>query len=91
MHLIYLFSYNLAFVSKYLQGKFLDGLYWEYEFEAGDQHRYICPGGEDRTGPCPLDPNDRNILYENRLLGLPRYTYCEMGLVFAWLKWLLKW
>ena len=23
-------------------------------------------------GPCPVAPADRNILYENRLLGLPR-------------------
>ena len=33
---------------------------------------YICPGGEERTGPCPIAPSDRNILYENRMLGLPR-------------------
>ena len=25
-------------------------------------------------GPCPVAPADRNILYENRLLGLPRYV-----------------
>ena len=50
----------------------LEGLYWEYAYQPGDQHVYICPGGEDRIGPCPLDPSDRNILYENRLLGLPR-------------------
>lgn len=58
---------------QYLEGDFLDGLYWEYEYQLGDQHRYICPGGEDRIGPCPLDVSDRNILYENRLLGLPRW------------------
>ena len=33
---------------------------------------YICPGGDESTGPCPIAPADRNILYENRLLGLPR-------------------
>ena len=27
---------------------------------------YICPGGEESTGPCPVAPSDRNILYENR-------------------------
>ena len=35
---------------------------------------YICPGGDESTGPCPIAPADRNILYENRLLGLPRYS-----------------
>ena len=34
--------------------------------------RFICPGGEEAVGPCPVAPADRNILYENRLLGLPR-------------------
>ena len=24
------------------------------------------------TGPCPISPSDRNVLYENRMLGLPR-------------------
>ena len=36
---------------------------------------YICPGGEESTGPCPVAPSDRNILYENRVLGLARYTW----------------
>ena len=26
-------------------------------------------------GPCPVAPMDRNILYENRLLGVPRYAW----------------
>jgi hypothetical protein len=34
--------------------------------------KYICPGGEETVGPCPLAPEERNILYENRILGLPR-------------------
>ena len=33
---------------------------------------YVCPGGEERTGPCPITASDRNVLYENRMLGLPR-------------------
>ena len=31
---------------------------------------YICPGGEESTGPCPVAPSDRNILYENRCAGV---------------------
>ena len=33
---------------------------------------YVCPGGEERTGPCPVTASERNVLYENRMLGLPR-------------------
>ena len=50
----------------------LDGLYWEYLYNEGNDKNFICPGEEDNVGPCPVDPKDRNILYENRLLGLPR-------------------
>ena len=53
----------------------LDGLYWEYAPSGvlmGEEKRFSCPGGEDRVGPCPVVPSDRNILYENRMLGLPR-------------------
>ena len=50
----------------------LNGLYWEYYYNDGTDKAYVCPGGEEITGPCPLAPADRNILYENRLLGLPR-------------------
>ena len=57
-----------------MEGPLLKGLYWEYAYNAGTP-RTICPGGEEARalGPCPLAPSDRNILYENRLLGLPRY------------------
>lgn len=34
--------------------------------------QYICPGGEESAGPCPVAPADRNVLFENRLLGLAR-------------------
>lgn len=53
----------------------LDGLYWEYLYNDGSDKRFICPGGEEAVGPCPVAPADRNILYENRLLGLPRLVY----------------
>ena len=50
----------------------MDGLYWEYLYNDGNDKNFICPGGEEAVGPCPVAPADRNILYENRLLGLPR-------------------
>jgi len=56
----------------FMEGQLLDGLYWEYWYNNGDEKKYVCPGGEESTGPCPVAPSDRNILYENRMLGLPR-------------------
>ena len=52
----------------------LDNLYWEYDYGIGenDKKQYICPDSENAVGPCLLTPTDRNILYENKLLGLPR-------------------
>ena len=41
-------------------------------YNDGKDRNFICPGGEEASGPCPVAPSDRNILYENRLLGLPR-------------------
>ena len=60
-----------------MEGGLLDGLYWEYKYNDGGNKKFVCPGGEEATGPCPLEPSDRNILYENRLIGLPRYADCS--------------
>jgi len=57
---------------EFMETQFLDGLHWEYWYHDGDKRNYICPGGEESTGPCPVAPSDRNILYENRVLGLAR-------------------
>ena len=66
-----------------MEGPLLKGLYWEYAYNAGTP-RTICPGGEEARalGPCPLAPSDRNILYENRLLGLPRYFIDQNAIFF---------
>lgn len=56
----------------FMEGKMLDGLYWEYLYNDGTDKNFVCPGGEEAIGPCPVAAADRNILYENRLLGLPR-------------------
>jgi len=63
---------NTAEFWEFAEGQMLDGLYWEYWYNTGNDKSYICPGGEESTGPCPVAPSDRNILYENRMLGLPR-------------------
>lgn len=62
--------YNIIF--KYLENEFLDALYWEYKYNTGQVKNFMCPGGDEVVGPCPIAPSDRNILYENRLLGVPR-------------------
>ncbi|XP_069958832.1 polycystin-2 isoform X1 [Cherax quadricarinatus] len=41
----------------FVQNVMLDGLYWENWYD---------------TAKTPTSPDDRNILYENRLLGIPR-------------------
>ena len=51
----------------------LDGLYWEYMYDGENGKRTRCPGGEEAKGACPVIPEDRNIFYENRFLGLPRF------------------
>eukprot|EP00095_Tigriopus_kingsejongensis_P002369 maker-scaffold579_size130606-snap-gene-0.31 protein:Tk02369 transcript:maker-scaffold579_size130606-snap-gene-0.31-mRNA-1 annotation:"pkd2 " len=56
----------------FMENDMLDGLYWEYLYNDGSNKNFVCPGGEEAVGPCPVNPADRNILYENRLLGLPR-------------------
>lgn len=43
--------------SQFAENVLLDGLYWEYWYD---------------TVPTETMDNDRNILYENRLLGVPR-------------------
>eukprot|EP00094_Tigriopus_californicus_P009732 TCALIF_09381-PA protein Name:"Similar to PKD2 Polycystin-2 (Bos taurus)" AED:0.09 eAED:0.09 QI:23/1/1/1/0.9/0.90/11/108/699 len=57
---------------KFLEDDLPNGLYWEYLYNDGSNKNFVCPGGEEAIGPCPVAPADRNILYENRLLGLPR-------------------
>lgn len=64
-----------------MEGGLLDGLYWEYKYNDGGNKKFVCPGGEEATGPCPLEPSDRNILYENRLIGLPRYADCSVFII----------
>ncbi|XP_023329307.1 polycystic kidney disease 2-like 1 protein [Eurytemora carolleeae] len=57
---------------EYVEGPLLDGLHWEYWYNQGDDRNFICPGGEETGGPCETSPSDRNVLFENKLLGLAR-------------------
>ncbi|TRY80961.1 hypothetical protein TCAL_09384 [Tigriopus californicus] len=57
---------------KFVQNDFLDKLYWEYTYTNGESTNFICPGGDEAVGPCPITNSDTNILFENRLLGVPR-------------------
>ena len=58
-----------------MEGDFLDGVYWEYMYDGENAKRTRCPGGEEAKGACPVIREDRNIFYENRFLGLPRFRY----------------
>lgn len=57
-----------------MENELLDGLYWEYWYNEGNDKSFACPEEDDHQGPCPVAKYERNILYENRMLGLPRYV-----------------
>jgi len=49
------------------------GMFWETWYNQGMTNAYIqCPDGTLATQACATSLADRGILYENRLLGLPR-------------------
>lgn len=51
----------------------MDGIYWETYYNRGYRNAQIkCPDGTPATQPCEVPASDRNIMYENRMLGLPR-------------------
>ena len=57
---------------KYAEGDLLNKMYWDFDYGA-ESGKYECPTkGETSIGPCRITREDRNILYENKLLGLPR-------------------
>ena len=58
----------------YMENDLINNMYWEYDYgiDAKKQKSYNCPDGDNSIGPCSLTPEDRNVLYENKLLGLPR-------------------
>lgn len=58
---------------KFVEGELIEGLYWETWYNKGYRNAQVrCPDGEWATKPCKVPPSDRNVMYENRVLGLPR-------------------
>ena len=84
----------------FTQGEMLNHMYWEFDYGDLDQgNKYVCPLGGKSIGPCPVSKVDRNILYENKLLGLPRYIIClncivssvtKFGYFLDWDSWGLQ-
>lgn len=67
-------------VKKFLENDLIDGLYWETLYNKGFKNApgqkiqpLNCPSSDiPATKPCPVDPADRNVMFENRMLGFPR-------------------
>ena len=72
---------NISFIlTKFLENDMIDGLYWETLYNVGYKKApglkiqpLNCPYTDiPATQPCPVDPANRNVMYENRMLGFPR-------------------
>ena len=56
-----------------MENDLLDGIYWETWYNKGYKNAEIrCPDGVLAKKPSEVPPADRNVMYENRVLGLPR-------------------
>ena len=64
---------NMQLFWQFMEGDLIDGIYWETWYNRGKKFPDVrCPDGTWATGPCEVPPADRNVLYENRVLGMPR-------------------
>ena len=64
---------NMALFWQFVENDLLDGLYWETWYNHGNPvPDFDCPDGSPATGPCVVPPADRNVMYENRMLGQAR-------------------
>ena len=64
---------NMGLFWQFAENDLLDGLYWETWYNKGYKKAdVLCPDGVRATHPCKVPPSDRNVMYENRMLGLPR-------------------
>lgn len=64
---------NMGLFWQFAENDLLDGLYWETWYNKGYKKAdVLCPDGVRATHPCRVPPSDRNVMYENRMLGLPR-------------------
>ncbi len=58
---------------QFVEDDLIDGLYWETWYNRGYRNAEVrCPDGKVATAPCEVPIADRNVMYENRVLGLPR-------------------
>ncbi len=58
---------------QFVEEDLIDGLYWETWYNRGYRNAEVrCPDGKVATAPCEVPIADRNVMYENRVLGLPR-------------------
>ena len=61
------------FFFQFVEGDLVDALFWETWYNKGYRRATVlCPDGEVAKKPCKVPPADRNVMYENRILGLPR-------------------
>ena len=63
----------------FVEGDLMSGLYWEKLYNKGRKvTEFRCPSTglkaqcAEPPCPCPVGPMDRNMMYENRMLGVPR-------------------
>ena len=76
---------NMALFWRFAENDLLDGIYWETWYNRGYRNAQVkCPDGTKATKPCQVPPEDRNVMYENRLLGLPRIRQVDGALVHSW-------
>ena len=63
-----------------MENDLIDGIYWESLYNVGYKtapglsvQPLNCPyDGTPATQPCSVDASDRNVMYESRMLGVPR-------------------
>ena len=66
----------------FVENDLLDGLYWEELYNKGRKRGtvFVCPStGDLATSPCPVPTTDRNMMFENRMLGVPRMRQLKVG------------
>ena len=66
---------------KFIEEDLIEGLYWETWYNRGyrNEKNMKCPDGVIATKPCKVPEADRNMMYENRVLGLPRIRMLKVG------------
>ena len=65
----------------FVEGDLLNGLYWEELYNKGRKiTKFKCPSTNILANdPCPVPYTDRNMMYENRMLGVPRMRQLKVA------------